>query len=160
MLLKLDDSCNAELGSVLISLVILSTCLFDTYSVVFVLMIRRPPRSTRTDTLFPYTTLFRSAALCAKPRAGGCLRMAARGPLAQAPSSRARRSEEHTSELQSLMRISYAVFCLKKKKNGTCIIHIKNKQALHSYINIQNSNDYLISMQIQQHHRLNHEKPN
>src|SRR3546814_3062284 len=93
-------------------------------------MIRRPPRSTRTDTLFPYTTLFRSR---------GCVRAGAEAagalPEPQArlhlpvPSSAARvrragerddagsdrRSEEHTSELQSLMRISYAVFCLKKK---------------------------------------------
>src|SRR3546814_13272872 len=71
------------------------------------LMIRRPPRSTRTDTLFPYTTLFRS--LCAKAfwrhftHSEHDMRM------------RLGRSEEHTSELQSLMRISYAVFCLKKK---------------------------------------------
>src|SRR3546814_10018495 len=71
-------------------------------------MIRRPPRSTRTDTLFPYTTLFRSPN---PPIVSICT-----------PSYDARiivlrlRSEEHTSELQSLMRISYAVFCLKKKK--------------------------------------------
>src|SRR3546814_7201333 len=90
-------------------------------------MIRRPPRSTRTDTLFPYTTLFRSAG-------GQCLKLkkifrfaglsVARGfipagPL-RSPAGRCdvsiNRSEEHTSELQSLMRISYAVFCLKKKK--------------------------------------------
>src|SRR3546814_4550552 len=77
-------------------------------------MIRRPPRSTRTDTLFPYTTLFRS--LDCKPGAH------ANGPgptSAERPTPRpimGRRSEEHTSELQSLMRISYAVFCLKKKK--------------------------------------------
>src|SRR3546814_20712302 len=76
---------------------------------IFCLMIRRPPRSTRTDTLFPYTTLFRSL---------GGRRMAARlgavdhQRIADLPD----RSEEHTSELQSLMRISYAVFCLKKKK--------------------------------------------
>src|SRR3546814_1101844 len=73
-------------------------------------MIRRPPRSTRTDTLFPYTTLFRS----------GCLPRMVVGPELRLPRlSRVRagrpRSEEHTSELQSLMRISYAVFCLKKK---------------------------------------------
>src|SRR3546814_3960954 len=91
-------------------------------------MIRRPPRSTRTDTLFPYTTLFRSGGATAvgefhrrSTRGGG-----ARGDLPRArhapPRSRHRartalaRSEEHTSELQSLMRISYAVFCLKKKK--------------------------------------------
>src|SRR3546814_5458265 len=75
-------------------------------------MIRRPPRSTRTDTLFPYTTLFRS--LLSLP-----LRFIFR--TRKRPSVRplvsAWRSEEHTSELQSLMRISYAVFCLKKKKN-------------------------------------------
>src|SRR3546814_2712148 len=96
-------------------------------------MIRRPPRSTRTDTLFPYTTLFRSAASGAD---GSCRlaegamvghRMACprhasrRGTAVGAHAERLRsieaRSEEHTSELQSLMRISYAVFCLKKKKN-------------------------------------------
>src|SRR3546814_1796127 len=72
-------------------------------------MIRRPPRSTRTDTLFPYTTLFRSRR---RPRGhrAACRAM----PIAD-ESSDHRRSEEHTSELQSLMRISYAVFCLKKK---------------------------------------------
>src|SRR3546814_9980665 len=92
-------------------------------------MIRRPPRSTRTDTLFPYTTLFRSCFY------GGRASPAAQ--IAPQPSERnfvvqiiveirsaaarlfvfaaAERSEEHTSELQSLMRISYAVFCLKKK---------------------------------------------
>src|SRR3546814_9324896 len=84
-------------------------------------MIRRPPRSTRTDTLFPYTTLFRSRLV---PRAiaglavvgAGCAVAGAlpRGGLSGACASG--RSEEHTSELQSLMRISYAVFCLKKKK--------------------------------------------
>src|SRR3546814_11978968 len=104
----------------------------------FFLMIRRPPRSTRTDTLFPYTTLFRSmrcasvrtcwvrdwyATRSAEPgseqmpgpvalgvQIAGIVRVGrklVRHPL---------RSEEHTSELQSLMRISYAVFCLKKKK--------------------------------------------
>src|SRR3546814_5357911 len=87
-------------------------------------MIRRPPSSTRTDTLFPYTTLFRS---CRAPAAGRRRirdvpvpgrhpdrTIGARG--APGGGSRAgRRSEEHTSELQSLMRISYAVFCLKKK---------------------------------------------
>src|SRR3546814_5624858 len=75
-------------------------------------MIRRPPRSTRTDTLFPYTTLFRSpASLC-----HACLAMGAGGVVRGASAdTRCRRSEEHTSELQSLMRISYAVFCLKKK---------------------------------------------
>src|SRR3546814_5314301 len=71
-------------------------------------MIRRPPRSTRTDTLFPYTTLFRSVGL----QAAGEQRHEGDGQGALA----GQRSEEHTSELQSLMRISYAVFCLKKKK--------------------------------------------
>src|SRR3546814_7083659 len=93
-------------------------------------MIRRPPRSTRTDTLFPYTTLFRSSDPCASgqtqswPPADQQLmrqrralriapRVVVRRPLDHADQQR---SEEHTSELQSLMRISYAVFCLKKKK--------------------------------------------
>src|SRR3546814_2817314 len=82
-------------------------------------MIRRPPRSTRTDTLFPYTTLFRSrisrrVAHRTKKRNGASLI-----PLAAYMTIiglTANRSEEHTSELQSLMRISYAVFCLKKKQ--------------------------------------------
>src|SRR3546814_2669024 len=100
-------------------------------------MIRRPPRSTRTDTLFPYTTLFRSLldGLGRRNRTPGLPRdlyqqLAARTADRQ-PSDRrkyhvvaglrdhhAGRSEEHTSELQSLMRISYAVFCLKKKNIG------------------------------------------
>src|SRR3546814_4895290 len=103
-------------------------------------MIRRPPRSTRTDTLFPYTTLFRSSALQTRYLAP------ASGPIGTRPhftpvgkpapprprrfesltrdcrSAGVRRSEEHTSELQSLMRISYAVFCLKKKKTIKHII--------------------------------------
>src|SRR3546814_20961714 len=77
--------------------------------VCFFLMIRRPPRSTRTDTLFPYTTLFRSHL----PRAAR--RCACAGAHRTQPALRQSRSEEHTSELQSLMRISYAVFCLKQK---------------------------------------------
>src|SRR3546814_8125663 len=98
-------------------------------------MIRRPPRSTRTDTLFPYTTLFRSAAAASDvgfvpaPRQLAGRRIGATSPIhwfsnLTASSRQANndgyacdnRSEEHTSELQSLMRISYAVFCLKKKK--------------------------------------------
>src|SRR3546814_2186433 len=81
-------------------------------------MIRRPPRSTRTDTLFPYTTLFRSHLSVRAPSAAGT---AVAGTLWTFSWLGARvfrcphRSEEHTSELQSLMRISYAVFCLKKK---------------------------------------------
>src|SRR3546814_7048147 len=93
----------------------------------FFLMLRRPPRSTRTDTLFPYTTLFRatrtggaaapgSLARCVRGRdvttLPGSKGAASPGRDCESPS----RSEEHTSELQSLMRISYAVFCLKKKK--------------------------------------------
>src|SRR3546814_2375748 len=102
-------------------------------------MIRRPPRSTRTDTLFPYTTLFRSPAWVSCRGAaladalgegsifvrtdaevrltrGDFLRCSSRVPIHAAALGVARieRSEEHTSELQSLMRISYAVFCLKK----------------------------------------------
>src|SRR3546814_4248043 len=96
-------------------------------------MIRRPPRSTRTDTLFPYTTLFRSARRSwqrwhsrwprERARCAAHERPAARASLRpsvvrlESPLTRELlRSEEHTSELQSLMRISYAVFCLKKKK--------------------------------------------
>src|SRR3546814_1990011 len=79
-------------------------------------MIRRPPRSTRTDTLFPYTTLFRSgpAAPPVLVRLGADSFDVPRGAGARPVALW--RSEEHTSELQSLMRISYAVFCLKKKK--------------------------------------------
>src|SRR3546814_10454377 len=73
-------------------------------------MIRRPPRSTRTDTLFPYTTLFRSHAMIWQPRRFAEITNSR--PSSPEPSSR---SEEHTSELQSLMRISYAVFCLKNQ---------------------------------------------
>src|SRR3546814_1272139 len=95
-------------------------------------MRRRPPRSTRTDTLFPYTTLFRSPSatdcLTSRPSTsmspplrrklvGVAARLARGNPRKgdARPASVAKRSEEHTSELQSLMRISYAVFCLKKK---------------------------------------------
>src|SRR3546814_4755751 len=112
-------------------------------------MIRRPPRSTRTDTLFPYTTLFRSSVspvrsamwlmplsihrcshVAGTPRSGDGSDHLARNqawpwqslnffPLPQGQGAlRGVRSEEHTSELQSLMRISYAVFCLKKNKNN------------------------------------------
>src|SRR3546814_6029976 len=96
-------------------------------------MIRRPPRSKRTDTLFPYTTLFRSTrAPCltritrpkslqgkrpSKARSAQHARADAHTASTVAPRVFAVRSEEHTSELQSLMRISYAVFCLKKKTN-------------------------------------------
>src|SRR3546814_9535867 len=110
-------------------------------------MIRRPPRSTRTDTLFPYTTLFRSDLL---PRLHGFeLLMASYAmchmkldmmltetgykPSAKAP----RRSEEHTSELQSLMRISYAVFCLKKKKKD---IYTQKKKLMKKHRQHTNKN--------------------
>src|SRR3546814_10618093 len=88
----------------------------------FFLMIRRPPRSTRTDTLFPYTTLFRSSQLAGTRLTDD----EDRRTFIDASCKRTKRlcmeragarSEEHTSELQSLMRISYAVFCLKKKNN-------------------------------------------
>src|SRR3546814_5016958 len=83
----------------------------------FFLMIRRPPRSTRTDTLFPYTTLFRSRVIDERPNA---LLMALTMVIMRGRTVFiADRSEEHTSELQSLMRISYAVFCLKKKNKST-----------------------------------------
>src|SRR3546814_2445798 len=90
----------------------------------FFLMIRRPPRSTRTDTLFPYTTLFRSPRRsplpdnCAIPAAASASHHCRyhRYPRCHHGHSR---SEEHTSELQSLMRISYAVFCLKKKQTSS-----------------------------------------
>src|SRR3546814_1309642 len=100
-------------------------------------MIRRPPRSTRTDTLFPYTTLFRSARrdrhrrrLVGLWRRCDCRRREfhhqARlfgGRAGQHGRHHRARSEEHTSELQSLMRISYAVFCLKKKNTPTSLLH-------------------------------------
>src|SRR3546814_2709100 len=105
-------------------------CVASICSVVyfFFLMIRRPPRSTRTDTLFPYTTLFRSRiyrarifrsdrTLCRRyglEHAGLAISMEDEDGEKEI---RRGRSEEHTSELQSLMRISYAVFCLKKKKH-------------------------------------------
>src|SRR3546814_6025942 len=89
-------------------------------------MIRRPPRSTRTDTLFPYTTLFRSVGVevfLQEPRqfggsreGGHCLGLLPGLGLLARHGLLGLRSEEHTSEFQSLMRISYAVFCLKKKK--------------------------------------------
>src|SRR3546814_10205714 len=97
---------------------------------VFFLMIRRPPRSTLTDTLFPYTTLFRSAGAVARCR-GACggpngigREHGEHGPDGHRHGRRIAgagvdaRSEEHTSELQSLMRSSYAVLCLKKKKTN------------------------------------------
>src|SRR3546814_3231683 len=117
-------------------------------------MLRRPPRSTRTDTLFPYPTLFRSVA--AKIF----------GPLAEAainvdmivqnvPAETGRtdltftvRSEEHTSELQSLMRISYAVFCLKKKNKQT----LKEHEITTSNITTQHLPSNIIHIK---HYRIN-----
>src|SRR3546814_6906007 len=99
-------------------------------------MIRRPPRSTRTDTLFPYTTLFRSPRRRPVHPALGLSDdvpvPAARGPRgldrARSFGGWAGRSEEHTSELQSLMRISYAVFCLKKKNTITIYVQLMQQQ--------------------------------
>src|SRR3546814_17943594 len=95
---------------------------FTCFTVFFVfLIIRRPPRSTRTDTLFPYTTLFRSRRHRQRTRHGSRHRHApffvGRYVWTVFPGGGLVRSEEHTSELQSLMRISYAVLCLKKKIN-------------------------------------------
>src|SRR3546814_7070733 len=104
--------------------------------VFFFLMIRRPPISTRTDTLFPYTTLFRSVDISDE---GSVLAIAA---AVEARWGRCdilvnNRSEEHTSELQSLMRISYAVFCLKKK-NKPKHKHISEiKTELHANVTTQ-----------------------
>src|SRR3546814_1537260 len=120
----------------------------------FFLMIRRPPRSTRTDTLFPYTTLFRSRCLgdhpsqygagaradiggrrdreCnAQQRCQGLGALALRIHEAALLRPTAPRSEEHTSELQSLMRISYAVFCLKKKNTKAQVKQLLLSQATH-----------------------------
>src|SRR3546814_9414118 len=108
---------------------------FNMFRVVFFLMLRRPPRSTRTDTLFPYTTLFRSGSRPGggrlqrrrsprgRPRGLEARRSGAGDVITAGPVNR--RSEEHTSELQSLMRISYAVFCLKKKKKSTITPNIQ-----------------------------------
>src|SRR3546814_4597368 len=85
-------------------------------------MIRRPPRSTRTDTLFPYTTLFRSDLVlgtCSQSKLSLWGFLVFGRQYIQISFESFDRSEEHTSELQSLMRISYAVFCLKKKKKYT-----------------------------------------
>src|SRR3546814_2267223 len=97
------------------------------YSCFVFLMIRRPPRSTRTDTLFPYTTLFRSRSAEASDLQIVEDAFGSFAPFEHRGDDEVRaadRSEEHTSELQSLMRISYAVFCLKKKNNQTNKIQI------------------------------------
>src|SRR3546814_8774935 len=105
-------------------------------------MIRRPPRSTRADTLFPYTTLFRSMNVTwsvprnrrpnpirARLRSLRLIAIVGIAVVATTILSGAGRSEEHTSELQSLMRISYAVFCLKKKKKKKEKIIYKQRQS-------------------------------
>src|SRR3546814_5006131 len=124
-----------------------------------VLMIRRPPRSTRTDTLFPYTTLFRSAKLV---KAGfgvitgggpGIMEAANKGAFEAKGMSiglnitlpheqDANRSEEHTSELQSLMRISYAVFCLKKNKKSDLYTTYQILNSTHAYYKRITSSNY------------------
>src|SRR3546814_2526161 len=97
-------------------------------------MIRRPPRSTRTDTLFPYTTLFRSPDGASPARLQRLGAAYAQGDRAvervEAQCAGTPRSEEHTSELQSLMRISYAVFCLKKKNTPNQVTHTHTSQNL------------------------------
>src|SRR3546814_1783663 len=125
----------------------------------FFLMIRRPPRSTRTDTLLPYTTLFRSHSApcrsrdrrrrCALPPGRLRTHRGARRRRARA-ACHARRSEEHTSELQSLMRISYAVFCLKKQKmnqttSHTYKPHVKNFHQTRLTHNAHNQMHYNIN---------------
>src|SRR3546814_7627216 len=124
-------------------------CIFLMFCIFFLLMIRRPPRSTRTDTLFPYTTLFRSldpafvrmmdetkALLRHAFRTANDLTIPLSGPgsvgmetcfVNLVEPGDTVRSEEHTSELQSLMRISYAVFCLKKKKTDIYNNNTTNK---------------------------------
>src|SRR3546814_5051123 len=112
---------------VLVCIVTISSGSFLYCDCFFFLMIRRPPRSTRTDTLFPYTTLFRSpASPCGNGR--GTMPRTIRSAADSTPICKIMRSEEHTSELQSLMRISYAVFCLKKKKIDMLLtIRVYNK---------------------------------
>src|SRR3546814_6381152 len=116
-------------------------------------MIRRHPRSTRTDTLFPYTTLFRSARLLhwqadcphrlwSQDSGSTCRsrlprRVGSSRRTCDRASHRASRSEEHTSELQSLMRISYAVFCLKKKTTQN---NYNNPQTIHTITIIKANN--------------------
>src|SRR3546814_4516097 len=88
-------------------------------------MVLPPPGSTRTDTLFPCTTLFQPPAATARPAAGRGLAGTLRPGMVAHHGSQ-RRSEEHTSELQSLMRISYAVFCLKKKTTNVNDTHVSH----------------------------------
>src|SRR3546814_3421236 len=99
-------------------------------------MIRRPPRTTRTDTLFPYTTLFRSGGhrMTFRNFTTGNTHAFGGTYLELVPGERlvyTDRSEEHTSELQSLMRISYAVFCLKKKRKQTIDTNETHRYTVH-----------------------------
>src|SRR3546814_20444360 len=119
-------------------LVVVSSFLIVHYCFFYV-MIRQPPRSTRTDTPFPYTTRFRSLAAVVQsgkpasevlhqfdpvPQLLKNVRYASGKPLENPAVQKTIRSEEHTSELQSLMRISYAVFCLTKKNTDNYILSI------------------------------------
>src|SRR3546814_3793036 len=109
-------------------------------------MIRPPPRSTRTDTLFPYTTLFRSA-LSKKsdgynPKAFLGIRVEKAAQTNPKILRRHNRSEEQTSELQSLMRISYAVFCLKKKKHAPPSQPFRSHPPLHARKQSGSSNSF------------------
>src|SRR3546814_9373147 len=132
----------------------LSFCV--SFLVCLFLRIRRPPRSTRTDTLFPYPTLFRSRLRARAVRFGlqeqgrpasarrRCRLSAEPARHSAGPGHDARRngrdaqgrSEEHTSELQSLMRISYAVFCLKKKKNTQTYTKYQEYKQKHTHYSI------------------------
>src|SRR3546814_10424649 len=104
-------------------------------------MIRRPPRSTRTDTLFPYTTLFRSwnytdqgiKNVKESPKRADAFKSKLENAGGKLIETYYTRSEEHTSELQSLMRISYAVFCLKKKKKKNKINTIIQREQTQSH---------------------------
>src|SRR3546814_7907681 len=121
--------------------------------IIFFLMIRRPPRSTRTDTLFPYTTLFRSSGIPfgssrnLRKKSSRSLPKSSISTKSSPPQIVLHRSEEHTSELQSLMRISYAVFCLKKKKknkpNKITTTYINQKKKLH-----HNKSKHMINAQL------------
>src|SRR3546814_8353970 len=121
-------------------------------------MIRRPPRSTRTDTLFPYTTLFRSLGVeggdgsqvvvnvpsSGRIPDGATVERMVDTPFNTSPAlmfnlREADRSEEHTSELQSLMRISYAVFCLKKKINQNLLFYRHRSHITHLTIDRRKS---------------------
>src|SRR3546814_6415759 len=107
-------------------------------------MIRRPPRSTLTDTLFPYTTLFRSLPV----QLFFALQFGDRSTIARRFVGIERRSEEHTSELQSIMRISYAVLCLKKKINNISIFYNKHTSIILHYSTISDNTYNTILHQI------------